>query len=246
MSDNINGLDEQENLESMSENTTFETKPTLGEKISNFFNKFTQKRLGPGNNRIQYTNKSFDSWERSAAISDFFSTVGEKAQKVFAPVTNAITGLANKIKESAEAKKYNDPTKDGISVSTIETRSNQPTNVIMPSAPGKIPNTIVMAQATVQSLTNDDVSDATASASPRPATAKSNDAPETIIGKVNPAPANSLVVEDIEVDEVDLVRDEEPIQDAPEPTPQPNSVSIGTIGVEQTTSDKNKDDDFEK
>ena len=227
MSDNKYDLDK----DGMSE-SVYEVKPSLGDRISSFFNRFTQKKIGPGESKIQYTNKSFSSWERSAAISDFFSSVGETAQKLFSPVTNTISSLANKIKESAEQKRYNSQSKDGISVYTIEGKPmNNP--VIMPST-GEVlrptDDTVIMAGTQVEPVQG--IIDNAKTAEQVRAEAE----------------ASGIKLEEMEVDE-EAVDKSATTKDAPEevvqPAPQPSSMTAGEINVGQPEHTKDEED-FEK
>lgn len=91
-------------------------------------------------------------WNLSESFKDFtdavsMSAVAQAFKSAFNSATNAISNFTNRIKESIENKKNNDPSKMGINVSTIEVQNEQPKSVIMPKAP----NTIIMAQAQVKS-----------------------------------------------------------------------------------------------
>lgn len=91
------------------------------------------------------------SWRLKEGLRDFadavsMSAVSQAFKRAFNSATNAISNFTNRIKESAENKRNNDPTKMGINVSTIDVQNEQPKSVIMPKAP----NTIIMAQAQVK------------------------------------------------------------------------------------------------
>ncbi len=99
------------------------------------------------------------SWRLREGFKDFtdsvsMSAVGQAFRKVVLSVTGAVSNFTNKIKENAEAKKYNDPNKTGISISTIETQEIK-NSIIMPQAaqktPKDAPSTIIMAQTQTQS-----------------------------------------------------------------------------------------------
>lgn len=230
MSDNNYDLDENENSESMPENTTIDVKPSLGDRLSNFFSKLTQKRLGPGDNKIQYTNKSFSSWERSQAISDFFSTVGETAQRVFSPLTGAISNIANRIKESAENKKYNDPSKSGINVSTIETQNQKPIDVIMPrTASNHLQDTVVNAKDQTTPIVE-----------PKGIIDNAKSAKDISLE----AESNGLTIEEIKIDETRVTKDKQ--EEVVQPAPLANQISTGKINVGQPNKDEKTTDDFEK
>lgn len=91
------------------------------------------------------------SWRLKEGLRDFadavsMSAVSQAFKRAFNSATNAISNFTNRMKESAENKRNNDPTKMGLNVSTIDVQNEQPKSVIMPKAP----NTIIMAQAQVK------------------------------------------------------------------------------------------------
>lgn len=89
------------------------------------------------------------SWRIREGFRDFtdsvsMSAVGQAFKRIVNSVSNAVSNFTNRIKESAENKRNNDPSKTGISVSTIETQAASKTEVIMPKAPQV---TVKVAQA---------------------------------------------------------------------------------------------------
>lgn len=91
------------------------------------------------------------AWRLREEFRDFtdavsMSAVSQAFKRAFNSATNAISNFTNRIKESAENKRNNDPSKMGLNVSTIDVQNEQPKSVIMPKAP----NTIIMAQAQVK------------------------------------------------------------------------------------------------
>lgn len=102
------------------------------------------------------------SWRLKESFRDFTDSIsmsgfGRTIKSAFNSVTGAISNFTNKIKENAEIKKYNDPSKTGINETTIETQESSLKNsIIMPQAPQqtakKDPSTIIIAQAQTQPL----------------------------------------------------------------------------------------------
>lgn len=109
-------------------------------------------------NLIEDLKDPMFSWRLREGFKDFtdsvsMSAVGQAFRRVVISVTGAVSSFTNKIKENAEAKKYNDPNRNGISVSTIETQEIK-NSIIMPQAaqktPKDAPSTIIMAQTQVR------------------------------------------------------------------------------------------------
>ena len=82
------------------------------------------------------------SWRLRESFRDFtdsisMSAVGQAFRRVINSVTGAVSNFTNKMKESAENRRNNNPSKSGISVSTIETQAPSKSEVIMPQAAQK-------------------------------------------------------------------------------------------------------------
>lgn len=93
-------------------------------------------------NLIEDIKDPMFSWRLRDGFRDFtdavsMSAVGQAFRRVVTSVTGAFSNFTNKIKEAAENKRNNDPSKSGISVSTIETQEPSKSEVIMPQAAQK-------------------------------------------------------------------------------------------------------------
>lgn len=80
------------------------------------------------------------SWRIREGFRDFtdsvsMSAVGQAFKRMMNSISSTVSNFTNRIKESAENRRNNDPSKTGISVSTIETQAASKTEVIMPKAP---------------------------------------------------------------------------------------------------------------
>lgn len=188
-------------------------------------------------NLIEDIKDPMFSWRLREGFRDFtdavsMSAVGQAFRRVVVSVTGAVSNFANKIKENAEAKKYNEQSKSGISVSTIETQEVR-NSIIMPQAAQKTakdaPSTIILAQTQSKGTIIDN--------------AKSAKDVEL------EAAENGIKLEDMEVDESAVV-EETKRNDAHtqvENTPPPQ-IEAGEINFGQpvTTKEDRTDDGFEK
>lgn len=91
-------------------------------------------------------------WNLHEGFKDFTDAVSmsgfaQGLKRAFNSVKNSVSNFTNKMKESAENKRNNDPSTMGLNVSTIEVQNKQPESVIIPT----VTNTIVMAEAEVKS-----------------------------------------------------------------------------------------------
>ncbi len=111
-------------------------------------------------NLIEDIKDPMFSWRLREGFRDFtdavsMSAVGQTFKKIVNSVTSAVSNFTNRQKEAAENKRNNDPSKTGITVSTIETQANTKTEVIMPQAAQKTakeaPSTIIIAGTQTQS-----------------------------------------------------------------------------------------------
>lgn len=80
------------------------------------------------------------SWRIRESFRDFtdsvsMSAVGQAFKRMMNSISSTVSNFTNRIKESAENRRNNDPSKTGINVSTIETQAASKTEVIMPKAP---------------------------------------------------------------------------------------------------------------
>lgn len=160
-------------------------------------------------------------WNLRESFRDFTDAVSmsgfaQGLKRAFNSVKSSVSNFTNRMKESAENKRNNDPSKMGLNVSTIEVQNDQPKAVIMPKAP----NTIIMAQAQVKA---DSLVDHAKSA-------------EDVALE---AEAQGIRLEEIDIDENTVNKDaqsKEVVQPA---------ISAGEISVGQPAKDKEVDD-FEK
>lgn len=93
-------------------------------------------------NLIEDIKDPMFSWRLREGFRDFtdavsMSAVGQAFRRVVTSVTGAVSNFTNKIKEASENRKNNDPSKNGISISTIETQAPTKSEVIMPQAAQK-------------------------------------------------------------------------------------------------------------
>lgn len=80
------------------------------------------------------------SWRIREGFRDFtdsvsMSAVGQAFKRMMNSISSTVSNFTNRIKESAENRRNNDPNKTGINVSTIETQAPTKSEVIMPKAP---------------------------------------------------------------------------------------------------------------
>lgn len=193
-------------------------------------------------NLIEDLKDPMFSWRLREGFKDFtdsvsMSAVGQAFRRVVVSVTGAVSNFTNKIKENAEAKKYNDPNRNGISVSTIETQEVK-NSIIMPQAaqktPKDAPSTIIMAQTQTQSRGIID-------------NAKSAKDVEL------EASENGIKLEEMDVDEAAVTKEAKEndkstqVQETVINTPPPQ-IESGEINFGQpvTTKEERTDDSFEK
>lgn len=176
-------------------------------------------------NLIEDIKDPMFSWRLREGFRDFtdsvsMSAVGQAFRRVVVSVTGAVSNFANKIKENAEAKKYNEQSKNGISVSTIETQEIR-NSIIMPQAAQKTakdaPSTIILAQTQSKGTIIDN--------------AKSAKDVEL------EAAENGIKLEDMEVDESAVVEDsrendkstqaQEPVVNTPPPQIEAGEINFG-------------------
>lgn len=140
-------MDEKENLNQQQDSNSTPSNLPIPVKENKF------------KNLIEDLKDPMFSWRLRESFRDFtdsvsMSAVGQAFRRVAASVTGAVSNFTNKIKEAAENKRNNDPSKSGISVSTIEPQEIK-NSIIMPQAPQKeaqgTPSTIIIAQAQTQS-----------------------------------------------------------------------------------------------
>lgn len=82
-------------------------------------------------------------WNLSQSFKDFtdavsMSAVAQAFKSAFNSATNAISNFTNRIKESIENKRNNDPSKMGINVSTIEVQNKPISDIITPTTKGQV------------------------------------------------------------------------------------------------------------
>ena len=179
------------------------------------------------------------SWRLREGFRDFtdavsMSAVGQAFKRMVNSVSSTVSNFANRRKEIAENKRNNDPSKTGISVSTIEP-SEIKNSIIMPQAAQKTakeaPSSIIIAGADTQNK-------------------------GTIINNSKSAKdveleaaENGLKLEDIDVDEASISQDAEKtvaaVEDVNKTTATP-TIESGEINFGQPVQEKESKDGLEK
>lgn len=178
------------------------------------------------------------SWRIREGFRDFtdsvsMSAVGQAFKRMMNSITSTVSNFANRIKESAENRRNNDPSKTGINVSTIETQAPTKSEVIMPQAAGKVakeaPSTIILAQSQTKGDT----------------LINNSKTAEDVRAE---AAENGLKLEDIDVDKDAIIEKEEPQVSDVTQNPVQHQITSGEINIGQPvkTSDTKDLDDFEK